>query len=89
MMESFLKTLDSVKSINYNFNKMSNVLVSLCMVFPLVLGEFLPKALPDDLTLSVVCSPSSKEAAFKCLTKLLSQPYFHNTFPFSTTVWNI
>ena len=30
---------------------------------PLVLSEFLQKTLRDDLTLSVVCFPSSREAA--------------------------
>ncbi len=48
------------------------ILVIFCMVFPLVL-EFLQKALPDDLTPSVVCFPSSKGSCFQVLlTKLQS-----------------
>ena len=41
---------------------LQQVPVSFCMVFPLVL---LQKALPDDLSLSLMRFPSSREAAFK------------------------
>ena len=42
---------------------LEQVLVSFCMVFPLVLGEFLQKTMPNDLTLSVMHFPSSREVA--------------------------
>ena len=51
MVKSILKTMNSVNSaLPHNVR----VLVSFCMLFPLVLGEFLQNAVPDDCTLSVV-----------------------------------
>ena len=49
--------LNSVKSVYYRVSHDVRVLVSFL--------QFLPKALPCDLNLSVVCFPSSREAASK------------------------
>ena len=47
MMESILNT-------NSSMSRVQSVLVSFCMVLPLVFREFLQKVLPGDLTLTVV-----------------------------------
>ena len=56
-------------------NMISEVLVSCSMIICLVLWKFQHKALPDDLTVSVVCIQSSREAASKY--SLQNTPYFH------------
>ena len=64
MMESTLKTINS--ALEWEL-ALYQVLVSFCMVFPLlvVLWEFLWKALPDDISLSMVHFPSSREGTSK------------------------
>ena len=54
MMESILITINSAKKLS-----LEQVLVSFCMVFPLVLRTLVQKVLLDDLILSVVHFPSS------------------------------
>ena len=72
MMESVISRINSVKSA---ISILPHV-ICFCMVFPLVLWKFLQRALPDDLTLSVVCFPPSREATSKfCWQNFMASSY--------------
>ena len=69
--ESILKTIISVKN---------DVLVLFCMVFPLVLGEFLQKELPDDISLKSGVLPIFKRSRFQVLLQRSLFPLAHFRF---------
>ena len=76
LLKSVLSILGSVKMENYTLSQCVVVLGSFWVVFPFVLWEFLQKALPDDLTLGVVCFPVSSDTTSKYpSTKLQASGY--------------
>ena len=74
MMESILKTMNSVSSANYLFD----MFLSPSAWSSLSSREFPQKALPDDFTLGVMCFHSSKEAAaiFSVQNTLIPHAHF-------------